>query len=570
MLQFIRSVIFNIVFFGVTTFLCFALLWTLLLPRKQALSVYNMYFRMVYWMERLILGLDVKIEGLEHLPADNRYIIAAKHQSAHETMIFPYTLNDPAIILKKELMNIPFWGWYARKAGMIEVDRSARGSALKSMLEGARRVFAEGRPVLIFPQGTRTKLTDTTANRPYKRGISKIYEGLNCPVVPMALNTGVFWGRNAFIKKSGTATLKFLPPIEAGLSGDEMMHRLEEALEPASTQLVDDALAMHEKQANRRALQDIAAFFVLLFGLWSAYWLWAADAVEKAVLELRADMQEDAPLAISYGDSYIAGFPFRLRLHIEDIKLHSPTLTAHIPALEAHAVPLPDYPLTIESTAPITLSPLGGRADGQKFVIDSLRMQIAHVIPAPFSDLAAAESAYQLRSMEIKSGALSIQAQGHIHQDPQTLITNGHILFMLDGYQEYVQDLIQDGAVKATPALFFMTMLQNQSAQWRRQAQESGQTLPANLADDALILPLSIKDNVVYAGMFRIGRIGGEISDAPLEKESGQGTGYNNGLPDLPRPPQDIEEMDAIPPYLDDKSLQGMDMPPAPAIPRND
>lgn len=146
-----RSLLFNIAFFTWTTVCCFGLLWMLLLPRRQMVHVVEWYLRTVYFLERAILGLDYEVRGLENVPRNGSYILAAKHQSAWETMKLHLLIDDPAIILKRELLFLPIWGWYAAKARMIAVDRSARGRAIGSMIEGAARVKSEGRPIVIFP-----------------------------------------------------------------------------------------------------------------------------------------------------------------------------------------------------------------------------------------------------------------------------------------------------------------------------------------------------------------------------------------------------------------------------------
>ena len=172
--------------------------------------------------------------GTEHIP-DGPYILAAKHQSTWETMKLHLLVDDPAIIMKRELMLIPVWGWFAVKARMIPVHRGGRSKAIASIIEGAHRSSAQGRPLVIFPQGTRTA---AGTFRPYRVGVAAIYEALDLPVVPMALNSGVFWPRREFIKRSGTITVEFLPPIPPGLDRDAFLKRLEDELESATDRLV--------------------------------------------------------------------------------------------------------------------------------------------------------------------------------------------------------------------------------------------------------------------------------------------------------------------------------------------
>ncbi|MGK9165526.1 1-acyl-sn-glycerol-3-phosphate acyltransferase [Inquilinus limosus] len=230
----LRSALFNLLFFGWTTLCCFALLPSMLLPHRTMMAWIFVWLRSVHWLEKTILGIDYRVVGRENLP-DGACIVAAKHQSAWETLKLHLLLPDPAIVLKSELLKVPVWGKYLLKTGMIPVDRGAGSRAIRDMIEHAKVRAAEGRPIAIFPQGTRTA---PGTWRPYRIGVGALYEGLGVPVVPMALNSGVFWRRRAFRKRPGTITVEFLPPIPPGLSRDEMMVRLEEELETASERLV--------------------------------------------------------------------------------------------------------------------------------------------------------------------------------------------------------------------------------------------------------------------------------------------------------------------------------------------
>lgn len=234
----IRSIIFNFFFFFGSLFLSIALLWTLLLPRRVCtLLISKIYAGYVSFIEKHIMGITLELRGLENLPKDSLYIIAAKHQSAFETLILPYmaVLKYPTIVLKKELTYIPLWGWYPLRMGFIAIDRGSGSVAIRSIVRGSKRSVAEGRPIVIFPEGTRTKVGET---KKYKVGIAKIYHDLGVPVVPMALNSGLYWGKNSFFKKSGKVIFEFLPPIEPGLEQKEFMHKLELELEKASNALI--------------------------------------------------------------------------------------------------------------------------------------------------------------------------------------------------------------------------------------------------------------------------------------------------------------------------------------------
>ena len=231
----LRSLVFNLVFFGVTALMCFVMLWGLLLPRRLMLGVVHLWLAQVAWIEKHIGGITYRIVGRAHVPKGS-CIIAAKHQSAWETFKLHLLFNDPAIVLKKELLSIPVWGWYLRRSGMIPIDRSARSRAVSGMLQAARAAAQAGRKIVIFPQGTRIAPGD---KRPYKTGVAALYEDLGLPVVPMALNSGLLWGKNSFVKKPGVVTVEFLPPIAPGLDRQSMMKRLEAELEGATDRLLE-------------------------------------------------------------------------------------------------------------------------------------------------------------------------------------------------------------------------------------------------------------------------------------------------------------------------------------------
>ncbi len=233
MILFLRSLLFHTVFILWTALWAVLLLWVFFLPRRWMVRVITLFFASYHPLEKYLLGLDYVVEGRENLPP-GPCVIACQHQSAYETFKLHVIFGDVAIILKRELMWIPFWGWYQAKAGMIPVNRGAKGAAMRSMLRGARRVAAQGRPIVIFPQGTRVA---PGAHRPYKIGTGVLAETLNLPVVPVALNAGLFWPRHAFLVRPGRVTFRILPPLPAGLDRHAVLQQLETAIERASGQL---------------------------------------------------------------------------------------------------------------------------------------------------------------------------------------------------------------------------------------------------------------------------------------------------------------------------------------------
>ena len=238
----IRQLAFNLVFYIYTAFMCIALVPFALLPRSIYVNFLRAYFWGVYWIEKHVLGLDFEVRGAEHLPAKGPYLVAAKHYSFYETMKLYPLFHDPAIILKKELTYIPLWGWLLMKGDMIAIDRKSGVESMKSLANEATRIKAQGRPITIFPQGTRVSIHETVKEKPYKRGIIRMYEASGLPIIPVATNSGVFWPKRAFFIKPGKVVFEILPPIPPGLPSAEVMQRIETPLEETSARLVKEAL----------------------------------------------------------------------------------------------------------------------------------------------------------------------------------------------------------------------------------------------------------------------------------------------------------------------------------------
>ncbi|KQT44404.1 hypothetical protein ASG43_13700 [Aureimonas sp. Leaf454] len=186
---------------------------------------------------RVVVGTRAEFTGKEHLPRGPA-IITPKHQSYWETLALVPELKRPAFILKKELMSIPLFGWYARRLGMIPVDRSRRGASLSSMLVGAKRAAEEGRHIVIFPEGTRTQPGEKAE---YKHGAFFLYAQLGLPVVPAGLNSGLYWPKKSGPYRPGTVRVAFQPAIEPGLERAEFVERLKIGIEESSVELLRQA-----------------------------------------------------------------------------------------------------------------------------------------------------------------------------------------------------------------------------------------------------------------------------------------------------------------------------------------
>ncbi|NKC31434.1 lysophospholipid acyltransferase family protein [Falsiroseomonas selenitidurans] len=230
----LRSLVFNLLFFGITIIFAFLTLPTLLMPRWGAMFVTRSWARMVIWSLRHVVGVRVEVRGLEHLPPGG-VVLAAKHQSAFDTIIWLSLLPDPTYVMKQELMRIPLYGWHARKAGMIPVDRSGGGAALRGMVRLAVKAAAEGRQVVIFPEGTRTAVGQRV---PYQPGVVALAAGTGAPVLPVATDSGRVWGRRHFLKRPGTIRIAILPALPPGLNRARMLAALESRIEAETDRLM--------------------------------------------------------------------------------------------------------------------------------------------------------------------------------------------------------------------------------------------------------------------------------------------------------------------------------------------
>ncbi len=238
MLAAIRSVIFNtfLAVYGPLSATVMSL--ALPFPRGVLMAMVRAWPRFTFPLFRLFIGLTHEFRGTENIPR-GPHIVAAKHQSAWDTMAFYLVIDDAAYVLKKELLQLPIYGWCVRKAGMIGVDRKGGAKALRSMVDQAQACLDAGRPVVIFPEGTRSR---PGHRLPYQPGVAALYTRLGVPVVPVALNSGLFWGRRSFIKQPGRIVVQFLPPIPPGLERKVFMRELEERIEAASAKLNAEAL----------------------------------------------------------------------------------------------------------------------------------------------------------------------------------------------------------------------------------------------------------------------------------------------------------------------------------------
>ena len=234
----LRSLAFNIAFY--VNLIVQMLFWTpfyFLAPRKVAWFVPKFWSRSSLWLQKVLAGTDTRITGMENLP-DGPFILAPKHQSFWDAIAFFPFLDDPLYILKRELMWIPFFGWYVAKMRMIPVDRGKRAVALRAVIGATNKEMARNpRQLIIYPEGTRRAPGDVPN---YKYGIVELYAGLNLPVVPVAHMAGLYWPRRRFGRFPGTIEARFLPAIEPGLAKEVFLARLQRETEAACDQILID------------------------------------------------------------------------------------------------------------------------------------------------------------------------------------------------------------------------------------------------------------------------------------------------------------------------------------------
>jgi 1-acyl-sn-glycerol-3-phosphate acyltransferase len=231
----LRSILFNICFYLNLTVLLIAAIPTLVMPRWGALGMAKVWGRTTLWLLRRLCRIDVEWRGLDKIPPGG-IIVAAKHQSTWETFALVTVLPDPTFIIKRELMWIPFFGWYAWRAGMIPVDRAAGKAALDDLTARAAEAAAAGRQIVIFPEGTRRA---AGAEPRYKIGVAHIYAACGVPCVPIALNSGLFWPRRRLMRFPGTVRVEVLDPIPANRDRDAFFAELERDIEAATARLVE-------------------------------------------------------------------------------------------------------------------------------------------------------------------------------------------------------------------------------------------------------------------------------------------------------------------------------------------
>lgn len=231
------------IFFRSLLFWIFIVSWGAIIPiiysfvfvtrsRKMADHGAKIWSMLSLWMLKKLCNIDYKVIGRDNIP-NQACIIACKHQSMWETIIMHVIFKRPVYAFKKELLIIPFYGWFIRIMSGIIVDRKGGASAIKNLIKQSKKYLNNNQNIILFPQGTRVPVGSDTKKYPYQAGIAALYLSCGADVVPVALNSGKFWAKNSLKKKPGTITIEFLGPIKPGLKKQEFMQELENKIEGA-------------------------------------------------------------------------------------------------------------------------------------------------------------------------------------------------------------------------------------------------------------------------------------------------------------------------------------------------
>ena len=471
----LRSSIFNILFYFVTATCCVLLLPTLIAPRGVFLFVVRFWLFWVDILERFVLGLRYEIRGLEHLPTSGSYILAAKHESAYETMKLHPLFGDPAIILKQELLKVPLWGAYLKKSDQIAIDRSNAESAITSIQDGARRMKDQGRPIVIFPQGTRVWSHAPPNEKPYKVGVARIQEATDLPIIPMALNSGYFWPRQGWCKRPGTVVFEFLPAIASGKPRDALLKTLEVAIEGKSNDLTQEAI-LEEKHSKRSGLSTLLLLLLVILGCaYSAWWFWMADQVRSQHdLFLKTDKQmeqfQDRAVYREYSGASVGGFPGPMKLRAAKEHIRFPTATVDIENFEAKSWPFPNMPVEIE-TGPLSVqdltmpTPLSFDSFTGKFTPSGRDVIIEYA--------------------QFQKAELIINITGEV-RELTAHVPDIDLIITAQNYTPLVQRFVSEGLIDAQSANFILAGLR------------------ALEKDGVLTVPLTTNNGFLYAGPFMI------------------------------------------------------------------
>ncbi len=469
---FIRSTIFNICFYVLTGISCVLLLPTLILPRKVYFVVVHGFVYTTAFLEKYILGLSYEVRGREHVPQTGAYIVAAKHQSAYETFKLHILFKDPAIVLKKELLKIPLWGQYLAKSDVIAIDRSSPKIAIKSIQDGAKRVAAQGREIIIFPQGTRVKPETTTAERPYKIGIVRIQEATQIPILPLAMNTGIFYPKGSWCKKPGKVVFEFLPPImpDSNRNAGEILKELETAVEGRSKQLMEEGL--HSIPKRKSAAIKIFTYITIIACLaYIANWIFVADLIKKSSANIIHNLNQNRAIThLEVTPPIISGFPGKMHINLPKQRIKTRYEDLIINATHAQGWPFLGLPIDIKMSD-ITLSYSHWASP---LAFESLDARLTY-----WSDIIT------LTQTNLQSEATQGQVIGTIDLNNPPY-PDLDLVIKIKGHEMFMQKLVQQRIVKENAAMI------------------ASFALAALKRDGEVVTTITSQDNKVYLGPIKV------------------------------------------------------------------
>ena len=254
-MRILRAALFKLFFYGLTTLLCVVGgIPVLLFARRHSLALAQFWIRLILAGARIICGIRIEVSGLQHMPVNGGAVLACQHQSAIDTLVWFTILPRPSYVMKRELTRIPVFGSLLLGAGMIPVNRDAGAQALRGLLEATSRMIGEGRQIVIFPEGTRVRPGERV---PLQPGVAAIARRAGLPVVPVALNSGRYWGRGFLDMWPGTIHVAAYPPIAPGTQRAVMLGAVEDVwlTEERRRATADDTFTVDKSGdgASRRA-----------------------------------------------------------------------------------------------------------------------------------------------------------------------------------------------------------------------------------------------------------------------------------------------------------------------------
>ncbi len=437
---FIRSTIFNLCFYILTAISCIVMLPTLFLPRAAFLNVVRGFVHITAFLEKYILGLSYEVRGKEYLPKEGAYIIAAKHQSAYETFKLHILFNDPAIVLKKELLKIPLWGKYLAKSNVIAIDRSSPKMAIKSIKEEAQRVSAQNRAMVIFPQGTRVAPETSAKEKPYKIGVVRMQEATGLPIIPMALNTGIFYPKHKWCKKAGRVIFEFLPPINPSDNASSVLNRIEMTVEEKTARLMEEG----KKSIPAKTSKYPAIFAFILLTAYTMNWFIAASIAKRAVIDALEQIKTN-PQIIDYqiSEPKIHGFPLKLKLSMDKQFIKTSNGKISIASIKAQSWALMGMPIDIK-TGEIKISMTNWKGAISFEALDSQIIFQDNILDIKYARLIKSQTRGQV------SGQIDFSTQTY----PDVAYPNVDLSLKLVNIDPVIEEMLSSNIIKPKAAMF--------------------------------------------------------------------------------------------------------------------